>query len=84
MEFPAFSLLSALSTQRSTRGPKALGELGPGFSLRLRFSLRAGLKDRNICIRFSSASRLLKRSRAMIEFDQAVSGDFSGCICATC
>ena len=25
MEFPAFSLLSALSTQRSTRGPKALG-----------------------------------------------------------
>ena len=45
MEFPAFSLLSALSTQRSTRGPKALGELGPGFSLRLRFYNAPGLKD---------------------------------------
>jgi hypothetical protein len=32
--------------------------------------------------RFSSAPRLLERSRAMIELDQAVSADLGGCVCA--
>ncbi len=32
--------------------------------------------------RLSSAPRLLERSRAMIELDQAVSADLGGCVCA--